>query len=348
MFIYTRFLVTSRQGENMGAQKYSEKMSNGSGIPIRLADAITEDGLHKLQIFRTGEYHHQWYGDFNITKKSLSTMVRNFKQNVLKIDLMLDYNHKVEEAAAWFHKLYIEKSEEEGQWELWAEVDFNDDGKAAIDSKKWRYISGDFHFNHVDNQTGEEYGPTIYGAALTNRPFIKGMTAVVNLNEENTLNGGNIMTIDELKEQNKVLNDTIKTLETSKDESLKKLNDSIATKDAEIKTLGEKVTELEKNEVTIKKENEFTKLLSEKKAVPAQKESFLAGDMIKFAELAGETQETPEGNGGDKSKDTKTLSDDDKEKKFDELLAKTLSENEGMSDAIAIGLVLKANPELAE
>ena len=45
-------------------------------------------------------------------------------------------------------------------------------------------MSPDFTFNYVDNETLNEYGPTLFGAGLTNRPVIKNMEPVIQLSEE--------------------------------------------------------------------------------------------------------------------------------------------------------------------
>src|SRR5690606_29054902 len=54
----------------------------------------------------------------------------------------------------------------------------------------------------------------------------------------------------------------------------------------QVKTLSEKAAQFEEAQKLAVKEAAFTKLLSEKKAVPAQKDAYMAGDMAKFAELA--------------------------------------------------------------
>ena len=309
------------------------------GILIQLAEVNEDTQESEIQILKTGNYSHLYYGDFEITRVILAQMVSNFEKKAIKNDLMIDYNHECEEAAGWVMKLY---TKEEGK-ELWALVKWTKPGKQHLMDKTYRYISADFNFNHMDNETLEEFGPVLYGAALTNRPFIKGMAPTVNLNE---LTGGNKMTLDELKKQNQQLTDRVTSLEEKHSKEVKTLSETISSKDEEIKTLKKENEDLQLGQEKAKKESEFAVLLSQGKAVPAQKEAFLAGDLVKFAELAGKTNHKESGSGQSGSEDVE-LTEDQKlekvEKLADEKIAKKLASNMGE----AISMVLQENPELA-
>jgi hypothetical protein len=310
-----------------------------SSIPIQFAE---EDGVSRIQIFKTGVFFHGWYGEIKLTKKIFKDMIRNFKDNVLEVDLMIDYNHRVEEAAAWIDKLVLVDTEK-GQGELWAEVKYTDEGKQKVEGNYYRYISGDFTLNFVHNETQKEFGPVLKGAALTNRPFIKGMAPTKKLND---YNGGNGMTFEELEKENKQLKDKLDKVDDKHRAEVRQLKDAGDDKDKKIKELEENNKQLTEEQAKQKKEADFSKLLTEKKAVPAQKEAFLAGDMIKFAELAQETNDDPKGTGKEGAdKDTK-LSDDDKAKKVEEMADKLLSENKAKDMGEAISIVLSENPEL--
>lgn len=143
----------------------------------------------KIQLFRTGTYEkwdpekRRWL-KFTIAADDLAAMAENWKKNVRGVDLALDFGHKSdEEAAAWFTNVTLE---EKGT-ELWAEVEWTPDGKRAVAAKKYRYVSPDFAFAWRDNETGEDYGPTLFGAGLTNRPVIKNMAPTVELTEVNEM-----------------------------------------------------------------------------------------------------------------------------------------------------------------
>jgi phage I-like protein len=91
------------------------------------------------------------------------------------------------------------------------------------------------------------------------------------------------------------------------------------------------------------KTNEFTKLLSEGKAVEAQRESFLKGDMAKFIELAQPIKLSESGSAAT----PKTEVSGDIE---DQILveAKKLSEEKKIDMGKAISEVIKNNKQLAE
>jgi phage I-like protein len=156
-----------------------------SPMVIRLTEG--RDGVHvpeKIQLFRVGTFKKLMPGGksitFSITRETLEEIIENWKANVRGTDLALDFAHKSdEEAAAWFTDLTIEN----GGRELWAEVEWTPDGYAAVEGKKFRYISPDFVFGWRDNETGKKYGATLFGAGLTNRPVIKNMAPTVELTE---------------------------------------------------------------------------------------------------------------------------------------------------------------------
>lgn len=310
--------------------------------PFAIQFAESEEG-ELIQIFRQGKYNHLFYGEINLTKKIFESMVRNFKAGTYGIDIMLDYDHRVEEAAAWIKKLMVLKDEKTEKWGLWAKVDWVEEGKASVDSKKFRYISGDFTMNYVGNESDEEFGPLLYGAALTNRPFIKQMEPVRKLND---INGGQGMTLEEAKAEIKVLKETNETLETAQKNQVKQLNEKIDSQKGKILELEQENAKLNEEKVAKTKEDEFSKLLSEGKAVPAQKEAFLANDMIKFAELSKEVNTDPQGN-GENGKDTDELTEDEKHEKCMELAEKKLTAGECDSIGQAISIVLSEKPELA-
>lgn len=276
------------------------------GIPILLSQKDGQDDKNHIQIFRAGTYNHYYYGQFALTAAIFLAMVENFRSNVLKLDLMIDYDHKREEAAAWVKNLYLS----DDQQELWAEVEWTPPGAECLENKLFRYISGEWHFNHADNESGVEYGPVLMGAALTNRPFIKGMSPTTELHE---LNGGYQMDLVEAKAQIVTLNDKVETLESEKATEAKRLTDLGVESAAKIKALSDENASLKAASETAKKEGEFLVLLSEGKAVPAQKEAFIKNDMAAFIALAGKTNPAPNGSGapaevtGDEDKETKIL-----------------------------------------
>ena len=147
------------------------------------------------------------------------------------------------------------------------------------------------------------------------------------------------MTLEELKKQNQQLNDRIEQIGKDGAAATKALNETIAARDADIKRLSEENATLKAASETAKKETEFAKLLSEKKAVPAQKEAFMAGDMAKFASLAGALNEKPAGHGAADEGGGEGETEESDDDKIIELAEKKFADGKGgyntMGDAIS-------------
>lgn len=313
-----------------------DQLPVGQGITIRLAEKDGKSDSTHIQIFRAGEYYHQYYGAFLLSEAVFAAMIANFKAKVYDIDLMIDYNHELGESAGWIKDLYMSK---DGQ-ELWAEVDWTKPGAEAVEHKLYRYISGDFHYNYVDNESQMEHGPVLFGAALTNRPFIKGMAPTTELNET----GGN-MTLQQLQDENKKLSEAIgghKKEVEGKDAQIKQLSEEVAslkTKSEENVKLSEELKTLKSEKDALIKEQEFSVLLSEGRAVPAQKEAFMKGDMAAFVKASVKLNEKPEGHGKTETKEGEGEGDD-KEAKILKLAEEKMKTGKfaTMGDAISVAM----------
>lgn len=132
----------------------------------------------EIEILRTGSWNHPEYGKFKVSETDLDGFIESFEGNVRGVDLAIDQAHKPDEGAAgWFRKLY-KKATETGT-SLWAKIEWTPLGKELIEHKIFRYISPEFTFKYKDDETGQTTKNVLYGAALTNRPFIKGMAPVM-------------------------------------------------------------------------------------------------------------------------------------------------------------------------
>jgi phage I-like protein len=346
------------------------------GVKISLAEAIQagEKTIVKpMQILKTGKFFDPRYKWFDITEKMLSEMILNFNKQIRGIVPALDYAHESEGiAAGWIKSLEIRK--ENGVTELWGNVELTPKAQKTLSDKEFGYISADFDDNYQDNETGQKHGCVLLGAALTNRPVIKGMDAVIQLsendNEKNKLPNKEGVSMDQkemekkLADAEKMLGDYKKLMEDAGVASMEELMKMIAAKKqasevtetpeekAAVVELGDmkkelaetkkQLVEFQKKAQTAEKEAEFTKLLSEGKAVAAQREAFLDGNMTKFVELAVPVKLSEEGN----SKTPASASGDVDEEILKE--AKKLAEEKGMPINKAISEVLLTNKSLAE
>ncbi len=130
-----------------------------------------------VQVFRLGHWKHPRYGVLKFTEEIFKGFIKSFKDNVRKVELAIDAEHEPEKGAlAWFKDL---KSEDGG---LWALVEWTSRGLNLVSDRVFKYLSGDFDYEWKDEETGKKFKNVLFGAALTNRPFIKGMSPI-NLSE---------------------------------------------------------------------------------------------------------------------------------------------------------------------
>ncbi|WP_035625706.1 phage protease [Herminiimonas sp. CN] len=131
---------------------------------------ILEEGKAStwVTITRTGKFTDPRYGEFEISRPMLLTMVDNFNKRVFGQDVFIDVAHRPNEgAAAKVLKLSVEGDR------LRALCEWTPLGLDAIQNKGYRYLSIEYHEHYKDNETGTDFGPVMMGAGLVVRPAIK-------------------------------------------------------------------------------------------------------------------------------------------------------------------------------
>lgn len=304
---------------------------------IKLKEGATAP--EAVQILRVGKFSHALYGDFEITKETLRNLKENFDKNVRGIDLAIDYSHNnQDEAAGWFKDVVLKDDDSE----LWAVVDWTPAGKKSLESKEFRYLSADFAFDYESEETKEKFGPTLMGAGLTNRPFVKAMAPAVELKEQS----GGKMELKELEQKIAKLTEVVeaiakpKTVELSEVEKENaKLKEDLAKAEQDKKDLESKHAE---EKQLAEKRDTFAALMKDGKVCKAQEKAYLEGNMEEFVKLAENISLTPAGAGKTPTEgDTKSAQDEIvalANKLVEEKKAKTLSE--------AQRIVIRENPEL--
>jgi phage I-like protein len=314
---------------------------------IQLSEEKTPD---KIQILRAGKFFHDGR-EIEVVQKDLENMVKNFSEKVRGIDLMIDFSHNSEgEAAGWIKKLILNEEKNE----LWAEVEWTPTGKNSLSNKAFKYISADFSFAYKDNETLKDYGPTLFGAGLTNRPVVKSMEPIVlseeipiNLNKDNLMYGDAKKLEEEEKlEEGMTIEEAMKLIKDLKDDLLKKDEELISIRkeleEGKLKDQ-EKLAELEKEKELMEKNLAFDKKLSEGVVVEAQRQAFIDKDMDKFLSLQADIKLSESGS-NIVPKDSKKLTKDNFEEKIIELAEKRAKE-ENISLDIAISDELRNHKE---
>jgi hypothetical protein len=256
----------------------------------------------EVQVLRVGKFNHPRYGAFEITRQTLNEMKLNFDNKVRGIDMAFDYFHESDkEASGWVKDLVLK---ENGQ-ELWADVEWTPKAQAKLAERELRYFSPDFTFEWTDPEKGVTFNNVLFGGGLTNRPFVKEMKAIV----ANETKGDNMTELEkaqkeisDLKAQNVKLSEQNQQMEqkmadmppAGAPDKVKELESKIAAMQQELAAEKAKGAQLEEekkkadaDKLMAEKEKDFNVLLSEGKAVAAQKDAFLKGNMAEFIKNAG-------------------------------------------------------------
>ena len=111
-------------------------------------------------------------GRIDFTPEFLASMVANW-QRVGSPGLPVDYSHDEKGlASGWIEALDLR---DDG---LYAAIRWTDAARDAIQADELRYLSPTFAVDGDDSSTGASQGPTLYGAALLNTPFLQDLPRV--------------------------------------------------------------------------------------------------------------------------------------------------------------------------
>lgn len=146
--------------------------------------------------------------NFEVTPDTLKQYKNNFDNRVKRTDIEIsNYHDSREGATGWLKQVEIIKvkdlrdflktqgvneekindtfkdkfftdPENEEKLTLWGKIEFTPWGEKLIREKIYKYISGEFLPKWVDTELDKEYKNVIDGAVLTNRPVVKGQSAI--------------------------------------------------------------------------------------------------------------------------------------------------------------------------
>jgi Mu-like prophage I protein len=151
---------------------------------------LNDSGPTWIQGFPLGTWHHPTHGEISITPERVKRFAEGVAKRVRGQDLNIDYDHQAGEAAGW-----VRAAEDRGRDGLWLSVDWTPTARQQLSEKKYRYFSPEFQ-DEWENpaQPGVKHQDVLFGGALTNRPFLKGIVPI-NLSEAfaaQLAEGGNV------------------------------------------------------------------------------------------------------------------------------------------------------------
>jgi phage I-like protein len=309
--------VIAKAADMLPVMKFEELSFNAKGeinLSSKFGTINLHEGLpHIIEIARVAEGEHPSYGKLKITQEHLESMEKNFRSNAVGVDLAVNEDHRKNEAFGWFKDLFLSFDKQT----LYGQVKWNKKGTQALSEKEYRYFSPEFRFNYVHPHTGEEFGPTLLGGALTNYPFLK-MEAITELNQKQQPEG---KTVSEKTIELAVHNEKVVELSNK----ISDLQGKLDAKDASIVDLNDKVSKLESEIESAKKQAAHKKLFDEGKINKAQLVALNEGKTF-LEVLALNEKMNMDGKGSSDAPKGDTIELSEKEKKVCEQLNLTPEE----------------------
>lgn len=260
-----------------------------------------------IELAKVVEGTHRSYGKVKITKEDLASMHINFKDGVVGVDIMIDFDHAQSEAAGWLKETKLSVDGET----LLGLVKWTPKGSVSLSNKEFRYFSPEFNLSYTHPHSGKNHGPTLLGGGLVNRPFLK-MDAIVEMSEKS--NQGNAVDTIKMSEHNAIKADLEVKLNEAQSalklggETITKLQSEKETLENEIKTFKEDASKKEY-------ETSIDKLFSENKINAAQlktlKEKRVSSEALEVIAMSEGLNSKAKGN-GDNHSDTIVLSEQEK------------------------------------
>ena len=279
-------------------------------LSLRNDDSIkfNEELPSIIELARVVRGFHKAYGEVEITKEHLQSFVKNFNDKVTGIDISIDYDHNVKEAAGWLQSVFLSYDNKT----LYGQVKWTPKGAKCLSDREFRYFSPEFTLNFVHPHTGTSYGATLLGGGLVNRPFLK-MDAIVSMKEDtNNKNEVNIMSTISLKDHEAKIEEKDAAIEELKlsEEAAKK---TIGGLKEENTKLSERVKVLEEEKVKKEREDRNAKLFNDGKINKAQLDALNEGkDFYEVLSLSEKMHTEPTGKDGENN-DVVMLSEKEKE-----------------------------------
>jgi hypothetical protein len=137
---------------------------------------LTERESTWLHAFPLGTYQHPIHGALTFTRQRLQRIADGVNLGLRGVALALDYDHREDRAKGGKAAGWIERAEVRGDG-LWIAVRLTAEALAEVRAGAWRYLSPEFG-DWTDPRTGLRHVDVLAGAALTNRPFLRGLATV--------------------------------------------------------------------------------------------------------------------------------------------------------------------------
>ena len=161
--------------EQYGAYAYGASLMQLRNVVPMVDEGGKSTWVH---IAPYGRWKGHEMGDFVIDDKVLDTIIANYERQITpsmvdyEHDSLDDRKHGPKLAAGWIQKL---EKRDNG---LWAFIEFVPRAVEYIQSGEIRFVSPAIDFKSRDRKTDKMIGPELVNIALTNMPFLDGLTPI--------------------------------------------------------------------------------------------------------------------------------------------------------------------------
>ncbi len=140
---------------------------------------LGEDNVSEIQAIPYGTWEHPIHGKLQFTPERAQRFADNVNNNVRGQQLDIDYDHKARsgEAAGW-----VKQARVDAKKGLMLSIEWTADAADKIRKKAYKYFSPEFVSAWKRPDNGQVYQDVLFGGAITNRPFLKGILPI-NLSE---------------------------------------------------------------------------------------------------------------------------------------------------------------------
>lgn len=172
---------------------------------VKLARGVGEGELpEEIHVARTGKYDKGGF-EFEFQKKHFEEMVANFNADHKDVAITAGHDFLQESpAAGWIKELEIQSAgddEEEGPFDLVAtRIKWTRRGKDLLSNEEFKFFSGEFSFDSRDEH-GRLIGATMFGGALTNKPFLSQLEPLMASRISSQLTNSHMNTLEEILEK---------------------------------------------------------------------------------------------------------------------------------------------------
>lgn len=339
---YVRYCVLngkSHRGETKKVKKNSDGSVGrmfGEIVDLMQVEVNQDTSKSTIEFIKTGRWNHPFYGEIVIDKGTLEAFKENFDRGVRKA-VPIDIEHKVDEGAVgWVQNFeVIQNGEFNDDYSLMATIEWTDEGRELIKSKKYRFFSPEITDVYQNKKSEETYNNVVLGGGITNRPFFEELSEVVVLSENYKLGKGEeTMNLEEakakLREDRKfsLPEDASDADKAVLEEAKAELYSEVAEKLEEAETAKEKAeknfSEAQKlNDQKFAEQNEEAKKVFAELGISNLEEAkALAEDMkkAKFAEIKAEVEKLVLPKSVEKvAKFAESLSEEDRKEYFETL-----------------------------